>query len=72
MLPILEKNAPNPVRSGQDPFFVSSALCIFSALVAFCFFPKINQDTITHEDRKFREFLEANGYDTTTLGVSSD
>lgn len=87
--PIVEKNAPNEVRSGQDPFFVSSALCVFSAIVAFLFFPKIGQvnmmclatsltdqtwltltaqDTITEEDAKFREFLSANGYDTSTLG----
>lgn len=26
------------------------------------------QDTITEEDAKFREFLSANGYDTSTLG----
>lgn len=26
------------------------------------------QDTITMEDEKFRAFLEANGYDTSTMG----
>lgn len=28
------------------------------------------QDTITEEDTKFREFLNANGYDTSTMGNS--
>lgn len=26
------------------------------------------QDTITSEDEKFRQFLEENGYDTSTMG----
>lgn len=43
VIPIIQNNAPNEVRSGQDPFFVSSALCIFSAVVAFFFFPHIGQ-----------------------------
>lgn len=43
VLPIVQKNAPNPTRSGQDPFFVSSALCIFSAALAFFLLPHIGQ-----------------------------
>ncbi|KAJ5720848.1 Glycerophosphodiester transporter GIT2 [Penicillium malachiteum] len=68
VLPIAKKNAPNPVRAGQDPFFISSSLCIFSAFLAWYLLPQINQDTITHEDERFREFLAENGYDTSTLG----
>lgn len=43
VLPIVQKNAPNDIRKGQDPFFVSSALCIFSAFLAFFLLPQINQ-----------------------------
>lgn len=43
VLPIVKERAPNPVRAGQDPFFVSSALCIFSAFLAFFLLPQINQ-----------------------------
>ncbi|KAJ6095778.1 Glycerophosphodiester transporter GIT2 [Penicillium sp. IBT 16267x] len=68
VLPIAQDNAPNKVRAGQDPFFISSSLCIFSAFLAFFLLPQINQDTITHEDERFREFLAAEGYDTSTLG----
>lgn len=56
------------VKQGQYPFYVSSALCIFSAFVALLL-PNIGQDTITDEDIRFREYLEKNGYDTTTMGV---
>ncbi|KAJ6028512.1 Glycerophosphodiester transporter GIT2 [Penicillium herquei] len=68
VLPIAQDNAPNWIRAGQDPFFISSSLCIFSAFLAWFFLPQINQDTITHEDERFRQFLEENGYDTSTLG----
>ncbi|KAJ5168706.1 Glycerophosphodiester transporter GIT2 [Penicillium canariense] len=68
VLPIVQKNAPNEVRAGQDPFFVSSALCIFSAFLAFFLLPQITQHTITNEDTRFREYLSQNGYDTSTMG----
>ncbi|KAE8351650.1 inorganic phosphate transporter [Aspergillus coremiiformis] len=68
VMPIIQNNAPNDVRSGQDPFFVSSSLCMFSAALAYFLLPHIGQDTITEEDAKFRAFLEANGYDTSSMG----
>lgn len=90
VFPVIIKNAPNAVRQGQDPFYVSSALCIFSAFLAYFFLPQINQvsnphvydwlssdhaltllqDTITHEDARFRAYLEAEGYDTTSMGIT--
>ncbi|KAJ5435121.1 Major facilitator superfamily domain general substrate transporter [Penicillium cf. griseofulvum] len=68
VIPVIQKNAPNPTRAGQDPFYVSSALCILAAFMAIFMLPQINQDTITFEDARFRAYLEANGYDTTTMG----
>ncbi|KAJ5347264.1 putative metabolite transport protein [Penicillium brevicompactum] len=68
VIPIIQKNAPNAVRKGQDPFWVSSSLCILAAFMAIFMLPQINQDTITHEDARFRDYLEANGYDTATMG----
>ncbi|KKK24828.1 hypothetical protein AOCH_000255 [Aspergillus ochraceoroseus] len=69
VFPVIQDRAPNAIRAGQDPFFVSSALCIFSAFLAIFLLPHIGQDTITEEDNKFREYLEENGYDTSTMGV---
>lgn len=43
VLPILKKNAPNELRAGQDPFFVSSSLCIFSAVLVWLLMPYIGQ-----------------------------
>ena len=69
IFPIIQKNAPNPTRAGQDPFFVASSLCIFSAALALLLLPHIGQDTITEEDEKFTEYLAAHEYDTKSLGT---
>ncbi|OAQ58621.1 MFS phospholipid transporter [Pochonia chlamydosporia 170] len=57
------------VKSAQYPFWVASSLCILSAAIAFFFIPNIGQDTITHEDMRFREFLQSRGWDTAQLGL---
>jgi MFS family permease len=62
----------DPIKAGQYPFFVSSALCILSAGIAFFLLPHIGQDTIDDEDRKFRAYLVENGYDVTQMGVQRD
>lgn len=72
IFPIIQKNAPggaDSTRGGQDPFFVSSSLCLFSAFLAIFFLPHIGQDTITLEDIKFREYLESHGWDTRQMGI---
>ena len=72
VLPIAERHAPNPTRAGQDPFFISSALCIFSAFIVWFCMPHIGQDTITEEDARFRAYLAENGYDVSSLGKKED
>lgn len=56
------------VASAQYPFWVSSSLCVLNAGLALCL-PRVGQDTIALEDSRFREFLVANGYDTSQLGL---
>ena len=71
LFPIIQKNAPggtDSTRGGQDPFFVSSSLCIFSAALAYFLLPHIGQDTIATEDVRFREYLESKGWDTRQMG----
>lgn len=43
-----------------------------SGIVALFLLPHIGQDTIDSEDIKFREYLMANGYDTSTMGLASE
>ena len=72
VFPIIQRNAPGGetgTRGGQDPFFVSSSLCILSAGLAFFALPSIGQDTIESEDGKFRAYLESRGFDTSKMGV---
>lgn len=58
--------------SAQYPFYVSSSLCVLSALLAFFLLPNVGQDTIAMEDERFRAYLEANGWDTTQLGLQKE
>ena len=69
VFPVIQSNAPNNIRAGQDPFFIGSALAIFSGFLALFFVPDISQDTIEEEDLKFREYLSAHGYDVSKMGV---
>ncbi|KAJ2896708.1 major facilitator superfamily domain-containing protein [Zalerion maritima] len=69
VFPYIEKAGGDGAKSAQYPFYVSSSLCILSAILAIFCLPHIGQDTITHEDARFREFLEQNGYDTRQLGL---
>lgn len=55
--------------SAQYPFWVSSSLCILSAVLVMVAVPQIGQDTIAYEDERFRAYLEENGYDTRQLGL---
>ena len=43
VFPVIQNNAPNEIRKGQDPFFVSSSLCILSAALAYFLLPQIGQ-----------------------------
>jgi Sugar (and other) transporter len=70
VFPYIEKaGGSSSVATAQYPFYVSSALCIFSAFLAIFCLPHIGQDTITTEDIKFRHYLESQGWDTRQLGM---
>ncbi|KAI5818936.1 major facilitator superfamily domain-containing protein [Pyronema omphalodes] len=72
VFPIIIKNSggSDSVSGNQAPFWVSSCLCVFSAGLAFLL-PHIGQDTIIKEDRLFREYLAANGYDVSQMGYKN-
>ncbi|EFX04699.1 major facilitator superfamily transporter phospholipid transporter [Grosmannia clavigera kw1407] len=68
--PYIEKAGGSDTNaSAQYPFYVSSSLCILSAILALLFLPNVGQDTIALEDIRFREYLEKNGWDTRQLGM---
>ncbi|GLB40465.1 putative sugar (and other) transporter [Lyophyllum shimeji] len=63
---------PESVRGNTGPFWVGSGLAILSALVTFFFIHPLTQDGMEKEDCAFREYLEANGYDTSQMGLGED
>ncbi|KAG9245523.1 MFS phospholipid transporter-like protein Git1 [Calycina marina] len=70
VFPELEKiNGGSAAAKLQYPFYLSSAMCVFTGLIAFFFLPNVGQDTITTEDIRFRAYLESRGWDTNQLGM---
>ncbi|KAI9650744.1 glycerophosphoinositol permease [Ciborinia camelliae] len=69
IFPYIEAAGGDANSTAQYPFYVSSSLCIFSAILAVVFLPHVGQDTITTEDLRFREYLESKGWDTNQMGM---
>ena len=59
---------PDSNRGNTGPFWVGSGLAVLSALITLFFIRPLSQDCMIEEDRVFREYLEANGYDTSKMG----
>jgi MFS family permease len=57
-------------RGNTGPFWIGSGLAVLSATVVFFFVKPLTHDGMVEEDRKFREYLEANGYDTSFMGLA--
>jgi MFS family permease len=70
VFPIIIKNAggSDTTKGNQAPFWVSSSLCIFSAILTLFFVPALTQDSVTDEDIRFRNYLEDHGFDISLLG----
>ena len=59
---------PSTNRGNTGPFWVGSGLAVLSALITFFFIRPLSHDGLVEEDRIFREYLEAHGYDTSRMG----
>ena len=59
-------------RGNTGPFWVGSGLAIFSALITFFFIRPLSADGMAKEDREFRAYLEAQGWDTSQMGDGSE
>lgn len=70
IFPYIEKAGGSSANaSAQYPFYVSSSFCVLMAFLVWFGLPHIDQDTITKEDIKFREYLDSQGWDTRQLGL---
>jgi len=63
---------PDSNRGNTGPFWVGSGLAVVSALITFFFIRPLSHDGLIEEDRKFREYLEEHGYDTSKMGFKDD
>lgn len=72
--PQIMKNAggADTTNGMRAPFWVATALCLFSCFIGFFMLPDLDPDAIIYEDRKFHEYLEQSGYDMSSLGMHSD
>jgi len=57
-------------RGNTGPFWIGSGLAILSAIVTFFFIRPLTTDGMALEDVEFRKYLEANGYDTSAMGLT--
>ncbi|KAH0585110.1 hypothetical protein H2248_008371 [Termitomyces sp. 'cryptogamus'] len=60
------------VKGNTGPFWVGSGLAILSALITLFFVHPLTVDGMEKEDHEFREYLEANSYDTSLMGLGED
>ncbi|KAH9917111.1 metabolite transporter [Epithele typhae] len=67
------KAHPDDPTIGQTgPFWIGSGLAVLSAAITFFFVRPLSHDGMEREDREFRSYLEANGYDTTQMGLRGE
>jgi hypothetical protein len=59
---------PSSNRGNTGPFWIGSGLAVLSALITFFFIRPLSREGLVEEDRLFREYLEAQGYDTSRMG----
>jgi len=62
-------NKGEAIKAVQYPFFISASMGVVSACLALFLLPHIGQDTIEEEDAKFKAYLQANGFDTSKMGL---
>ncbi|KAG2110904.1 major facilitator superfamily domain-containing protein [Suillus discolor] len=56
-------------KGNTGPFWIGSGLAILSAIVVYFFVTPLDHDGMKEEDAKFREYLEAHGFDVSLMGL---
>jgi hypothetical protein len=64
---IMAAGGSSVIKQGQYPFYVASSLCFLSACIVWLL-PRIDQDTIEKEDKRFMAYLIKNGWDVGQMG----
>jgi len=56
-------------KGNTGPFWIASGLAVLSAIITYFFVTPLTHNGMIEEDQAFREYLEANGYDTSQMGL---
>ncbi|KAF9482987.1 putative metabolite transporter [Pholiota conissans] len=71
--PIIDAfGGPDSARGNTGPFWIGSGVAVLSAIITILFVKPLTTDGMEKEDAEFREYLEANGYDTSAMGLPGD
>ncbi|KAG6855563.1 hypothetical protein H0H87_000909 [Tephrocybe sp. NHM501043] len=57
------------MSGNTGPFWIGSGVALLSAFVTLVFIKPLSAEGMEREDRDFREYLEANGFDTSGMGL---
>jgi len=57
------------VKGNTGPFWIASGLAIVSAIIVAVLIKPLSHDGMKEEDAKFREYLEENGFDVSSMGL---
>jgi len=57
------------IRGKAGPCYIACGLAVIAALIALICLPRLGQDCLQVEDRKFRALLEIHGYKTERMGM---
>ncbi|KAF9510279.1 hypothetical protein BS47DRAFT_1373343 [Hydnum rufescens UP504] len=72
LITAFSRHGTDPSRGDTGPFWVGSGLAVLSALITFFFVRPLTTDGMATEDIAFREYLEANGWDTSQMGLTAE
>ncbi|KAG8910938.1 hypothetical protein FRC00_007298, partial [Tulasnella sp. 408] len=70
--PAIIDRFPAGPKQDSGPFWIGSGLAILSAAITFFFIPEVPENHMTNEDIKFREYLAANGFDVSLMGLKDE
>ncbi|KAG1821776.1 major facilitator superfamily domain-containing protein [Suillus subaureus] len=66
---ITDFGGSSSAKGNTGPFWVGSGLAILSAIVVYFLVKPLDHDGMKKEDAKFREYLEAHGFDVSLMGL---
>ncbi|WRT66789.1 uncharacterized protein IL334_003752 [Kwoniella shivajii] len=67
VFPLIQARYPTTIKGHQAMFFVGSGICVLCAIVVMTLIPN-RRAQLEDEDVEFRQYLEANGWDTSDMG----